>query len=193
MIDKPEGEYDEEWPHYLQLWMQGVTEWCRPKPPTHGVAPRRHKRTTKEKRQQRKQTEDDDFDRVCGELRREWNHTNMAEHVELATLESRNIQQSIRSDAALEKQSSSGENLAGFTEEEQDSSMQNELLRTELIVNDTKARVLIDAGATHNIVTTSFCAAANIRLDRRMMRKQAVTTLLDGKSEVEGYSHENIV
>ena len=109
--------------------------------------------------------EDDDFSNACDVLRGDWDH-DREPHIELATLEPE-------------------------TDPEK-SGIRGELLRTEANVGQTVARVLIDAGATHNVVTFSFCRAANISLRHNKKTRQAVSTLLDGGTTVDVYLDVNI-
>ena len=105
--------------------------------------------------------ENESFNTVCELLRGDWEHPKLPIQLELATIEPLVAPERMK--------------------------LQNELLRTEVSVGQTTARVLIDAGATHNIVTVSFCIAANISLDHRTRTKQTVRTLTDGGTTTDVY------
>ena len=133
--------------------------------------------------------ENDTFNEACTQLHNDWNTQDKPrlDVMELATLEPTSTKQTHRSDHYMGKQRSSDEIFQKKTNAHEKLEMRTELLRAEASINNTMARVLIDAGATHNLVTTSFCLAANIFLDRKNVTKQIVATLLDAEAEVEVY------
>ena len=118
--------------------------------------------------------ENDTFDSVCKELRSDWRGEGDSEPTS-----ARKVGQT----ESVHVNSIAAQNDAG---------MRSELLRTEVRTYNTLARVLIDAGATHNVVTTSFCHAANIPLDRKSLARQAVSTVLDSEAEIDVYQNVKV-
>ena len=148
-----------------------MTEWINRHAPTTATPIPLRRKSTRQRQRNRlieERHQADLFDDVCTELRGDWSTQNSKapKEVELAALE--------------------------HDKSPHEPALREELLRTEVTINNTVARVLIDAGATHNVVTTSFCTAANIYLDNKRMSKVAVSTLLDGGAEVNAYPNVKI-